>query len=83
MAQVNLGSLYRHGQGVTQDYELAVHWFRRATEQGLAWAEFVLGEMYADGLGVDQDNDEAIRWFRRAAEQGHEQAKATLEALER
>jgi TPR repeat protein len=33
-AQYNLGHCYAEGLGVEQDYTQAVHWYRKAAEQG-------------------------------------------------
>ncbi|HXC67540.1 MAG TPA: SEL1-like repeat protein, partial [Nitrospiraceae bacterium] len=33
-AQFNVGLMYRHGQGVTQDFQEALKWYRKAAEQG-------------------------------------------------
>ena len=46
-AQFNLGFMYYNGQGVPQDYILAVKWFRLAADQGYADAQFSLGFMSA------------------------------------
>lgn len=69
-AQYFLGQMYRKGDGVTQDYERALHWYRAAAAQGHIPALFNLGWMYDSGVGVKQDQDEAIRWYRMAAERG-------------
>ena len=67
-AQVNLGILYKNGQGVAQDYAVAVKWFRHAAKQGSADAENNLGIMYENGWGVPQDYEKALTWFGQAAE---------------
>ena len=77
-AQLNLGFLYRHGEGVIQDYTEAVRWYRAAAEQGHTDAQFYLGVMYANGLGVIQDYTEAVRWYSAAAEQGDADAQFNL-----
>ena len=33
-AQINLGSMYHHGQGVKQSNKLAREWWTKAAEQG-------------------------------------------------
>jgi TPR repeat protein len=33
-AQYNLALMYNNGEGVPQDYALAVEWYRKAAEQG-------------------------------------------------
>ena len=49
-AQMNLGTMYDNGQGVSQDYRQAVKWYGRAAEQGNATAQFNLGESVAVGI---------------------------------
>ena len=77
-AQVTLGSMYQHGEGVTQDYVEAVNWFRLAAEQGYAAAHHQLANMYARGVWVSQDPAEAAKWYRLAAEQGDADAQYYL-----
>jgi TPR repeat protein len=77
-AQHNLGNLYYHGEGITQDYGEAVRWYRVAAQQGYAKAEDALGYMYRYGHGVPQDNAEAVLWFRKAANQGDPGALVNL-----
>jgi len=47
--QALLGSMYDHGQGVTQDYKEAAKWYRKAAEQGDRLAQYSLGVMYYEG----------------------------------
>jgi hypothetical protein len=65
-----LGYMYRYGQGLPQDFGLALQWYHRAAEQGDAKAQNNLGVMYRRGLGTPQDFQEALRLFRRSADQG-------------
>src|SRR5262245_13529715 len=46
LGQSNLGVLYTRGQGVPQDFNEAVIWFRKAAEQGYAKAQHNLGVLY-------------------------------------
>ena len=80
-AQFNLGLMYYKGQGVPQDYEEALRWFKEAAEQGDAQAQYCLGLMYHKGQGVSQDYEEALRWYKEAAEQGDAQALNTTLAI--
>jgi TPR repeat protein len=76
-----IGVRYSKGQGVEQDYEQAVFWYRKAAEQDEVNAQNNLGCMYRDGRGVVQDDDNAILWFRKAAKQGHLKAQENLTKL--
>ena len=60
------------------DYAEAVKWYRKAAEQGDAWALFNLAFMHERGKGVTQDYAEAVKLYRRAAEHGVAQAQYNL-----
>ena len=73
--------MYDIGQGVSQDYQTAVKWYRLAAEQGDAEARARLALMYAEEQGVSQDDKQATKWFTRAAEQGIADAQNNLGAM--
>jgi uncharacterized protein len=50
--------MYEKGQGMAQDYNEAVKWFRLAAEQGYAGGQANLGTMYGEGKGVPLHNAE-------------------------
>jgi S1-C subfamily serine protease len=77
-AQLNLGTLYDYGQGVSEDPAQAMHWYNAAAEQGKAIAQFNLGVMYATGRGTHLDHAQASRWYFKAAEQGVTDAQFNL-----
>ena len=54
-AQYNLASMYYNGEGVPQNYNEAIRWYKKAADQEDAKAQGVLGSMYYEGLGVPQD----------------------------
>jgi clan AA aspartic protease (TIGR02281 family) len=62
--------MYEVGDGVPQDYKLAVKWYRLAADQGNASAQTNLGFMYEIGKGVPQDLVQAHLWFNLAAANG-------------
>ena len=78
VAELELGFLYEHGQGVPQDYAQAVSWYRTAANSGYADAQFILGIRYYNGQGVPQDYAQAASWHRKAADQGHAFAQYSL-----
>lgn len=77
-AQHALGTCYRYGRGVSQDYYEAVKWYQKAAEQGHKSAQYSLGLCYRYGRGITQDSQEAAKWYRKAAEQGHPGAQCNL-----
>ncbi len=70
-AQYNLAQMYRHGQGVAQDYPAAISWYEKAAAAGLSSAQNNLAQMHMEGKGVAVDYAMAVSWWRRAALQDH------------
>ena len=68
-AQFALGTMYRYGQGVAQDYGEALRWWRKAADLGLIDAQFALGDIHAGGSGIARDRIRAYMWFDIAASQ--------------
>ena len=67
-AQFSVGQMYYMGQGVLRDNAQADAWYRKAADQGFAYAQFDLGAAYEDGrLGVSQDYSLAHMWFNLAS----------------
>ena len=55
-------------KGVDRNNAQANAWFRKAADQGFAYAQFDLGVAYEDGgLGVPQDYALAHMWFSLAS----------------
>ncbi len=63
---------------IAADDAEAVKWYRKAAEQGDAYAQYNLGFMYDNGEGVPRDYAEAARWYRKAANQGEADARFNL-----
>ncbi|MFY7942911.1 MAG: tetratricopeptide repeat protein, partial [Burkholderiaceae bacterium] len=58
-SQSQLGYRYSAGEGVTQDFQKAVFWYRKAAEQGRPVAQYNLGNKYRYGEGVPKDFKQA------------------------
>lgn len=80
-AQLQLGELYKTGQGVNQDLGQARLWFRRAANGGNVLATHRIGVMTARGDGGAADNREAVSWFERAANFGLVDSQYNLGAI--
>lgn len=74
-AQYFVGRMYAGGQGLTQDYDLAAQWYRKASEKGVGDAQYRLGELYQSGQGVPKDMEYAYSWYTVAAHLGNAKAK--------
>ncbi len=80
-AQLQLGELYKTGQGVDQDLGQARVWFRRAANGGNVLAMHRIGVMTARGDGGAADAQEAIAWFEQAANFGLVDSQYNLGAI--
>jgi TPR repeat protein len=77
-AQLLVGRLYERGEGVNQNYNEALKWYRLAAAQGNNFARLVVGSFYYAGRGVTKNYEEAFKWFLKAAEGGLPQAQSNL-----
>lgn len=77
-AQFNIGERYYYGDGIEENHEEAVKWYRKAAEQGYAIAQCNIGYCYGNGDGVEKNYEEAVKWYRKAAEQGDADAQTNL-----
>ncbi len=80
-AQLQIGELYKTGQGVEQDLGQARVWFRRAANGGNVLAMHRIGVMTARGDGGPADSSEAIGWFEQAANFGLVDSQYNLGAI--
>ncbi|KAG0063685.1 hypothetical protein BGZ89_009699 [Linnemannia elongata] len=69
-SQVELGDMYRVGDGVEQDFDEARYWYLKAANQGDPAGQCNLGHLYRLELGVDRDHWTALSWYKKAAHQG-------------
>lgn len=62
-AQYNLAYCYEYGDGVVQDIDKAIYWYKKAAEQEFVPAQVSLGNIYYYGEGVEQDLQQAAEWM--------------------
>ena len=70
-----LGLKYHDGNGVPQNSEEALRYYRQSAEQGYDQAQYVLGLYYkgdlADIPNENPDLPKSAQWLQKAAEQNH------------
>jgi TPR repeat protein len=69
-SQVELGFAYQFGNGVEQNMDEAIRWYRKAANNGDAAAQNNLGYLYEKGPKTVKDLGEAGKWYMRAAVDG-------------
>jgi len=67
-AQYKIAVMYNTGKIVSKDNQEALKWYRKAAEQGNAYAQNNLAVMYDKGVeNVLEDDIEALKWYLIAA----------------
>ncbi len=63
-----LGNTFFYGvdQYIEVDYEKAIYYFNKSSEQGNGFASFKLGQMYKEGLGIEVDEEKANYYYKKA-----------------
>lgn len=80
-ATAYLGRMFLRGEGMEQNFEKAITWFKRGIANGDSFAQYHMGLMYRDGLGVPQDGVRAGTYLKAAAEQSLPIAQSALGVL--
>ena len=78
----NMGVALYRGEGVKQDYEKALWFYKKAAEQGVVFAMVNCGVCYQFGHGCEQDYYKAMEYYRAAADKGNAKAMWNLGCLE-
>jgi TPR repeat protein len=82
--EFGLGEMYAKGEGVEQDFDVAVEMYMRAAVGGHAQARRILASAYEDGgLGREVSQAEALRWLTLAADSGDINAMNRMASLYR
>ena len=67
-AQYEIANSYMDGEGVPQDYQQAIEWYRRAESNGFAPASNALGVCYCRGMGVHSDLEKGFELQLKSAQ---------------
>lgn len=73
-----LGKMFAAGEGIGQDFALAVHWLGKAAIKHHKYAEYTLAGLYYKGQGVERDYDLAHELYYDSAQQGNPYAEYEL-----
>ena len=78
-AQCNLGKCHYLGQGTTQNYYVALTWFRKSAEKDWPEAQYYIGRSYYYGQGFPKpDYKQAVIWLEKASKQDYADAQYLL-----
>lgn len=83
-AMYELGDMYEHGDGVGQDMEKAMDWYKKGARKSCAAAQYALGMCYLLGTGgIREDLTLAFLWMHRAADKDYPEAVFRLAQMYR
>lgn len=77
-AQARIAWMYRNGEGVERNDQLAFQWMKKSAEKGDSTAQDNLGVFFRDGIGTEIDAAQAASWFKKSALQGNPQGQGNL-----
>lgn len=84
MSYLVLSQVYEDGSnGVEKDEKVAAYWYRKAADNGSAFAQWQLAQILQKGRGVDQNDVEARLWYGKSADQGNLFAQTSLAKMHR
>ena len=78
LAMKNLGYIYRFGDEVDEDKDVAFKWYMRAAEKDDPEAMNIVGFMCDNGEGTYQNSQKAMEWYKKAAEAGNTTAMRNI-----
>lgn len=77
-AEMELGSRYGDGDGVSLDRDVEISWYRKAAEQGEPIAQVSLAAFLFAGEGIEKDPKLGMQWLTKAAMSGEAVAQHVL-----
>ena len=66
----DVGNLYKDGNGITQDINKAIEYYKKSIARGCGWAAKNMAEIYEYGNNVEKNDQKAFEWYKKAAELG-------------
>jgi TPR repeat protein len=81
VAAYKLGQMYEAGEGVKQDYEQALEYYRQSANRYYPPAQLALGNAAENGLGTESSPVYAYIWYSLAADQGNDEGAKRLTLL--
>ena len=80
-AMYNIAVIYDNGIGIEEDKNIAIAWYKKASELNHKIAQYNLGWMYYHGEIVEQNYFNAIKYYKLSANQGYKKAQFNIATL--
>ena len=78
-AMNDLANAYLNGDGVEQDFEKSLYWWKKLAECDDPTGQYNVGLYYAKGCGVERDFEKATEWMRKSSENGDKDAEKLID----
>lgn len=78
-----LGIMYEEGRAVEKNYQTAMMWYLKASDNDYAEAHYRLGRLYENGWGVKKNDSKALKYYQKASDMGDENGFQSLMALQK
>ena len=62
---IMMGDAYANGDGVPQDAEEAIRWYKKAVKKGMTFGNECIGMLYYEGNGVPVDYKKALKYLTK------------------
>ena len=79
VAMNDLANAYLNGDGVEQNFEKSLYWWKKLAELDDPTGQYNVGLYYAKGCGVERNFEKAAEWMRKSAENGDEDAEKLID----
>ena len=80
-AMYNIAVIYDNGIGIEEDKNIAIAWYKKASELNHKIAQYNLGWMYYHGEIVEQNYFNALKYYNLSANQGYKKAQFNIATL--
>ena len=80
-AQLRLGKIYYLGEEAPADYKQAEKWLKKASDNGVAEADYILGCMYLQGKTGKVEEKKAIKYLEKSSNAWYPEAQFLLGSL--
>lgn len=78
-AMNNIGYMYHYGEGIQQNSNQAIYWYKKAIDLGNTTSMCNLGQLYEE---IIKNPEEAKKWYKKAADAGDKNGKELLKRTE-
>ena len=78
-AMNDLANAYLNGDGVEQNFEKSLYWWKKLAECNDPTGQYNVGLYYAKGCGVERDFEKATEWMRKSSENGDKDAEKLID----